>query len=153
VESLSHNDSLSFTIGVTRLASALPNDTAGRFSGLPFVVRAVWRFAIPQNRQVVVATLVRQINQEATPLQERTFLVAENSAADSTLSTMYSERSYGDEETVESREVLAAILLGSARNAALVLSHDFGNATAYALVERGEDGRWRARWKSPRRRC
>jgi hypothetical protein len=96
---------------------------------------------------------VRQINQEATPLQERTFLVAERSQADSTLATVYSERSYGDEETVESREILAAILLGGSRNAALVLSHDFGNATAYALIERGDDGRWRARWKSPRRRC
>src|SRR6185503_4513950 len=108
-----------FTIGATRLASALPNDSAGRFSGLPFVVRGVWRFSIPQNRQVIAATLVRQINQEATPLQERTFLVAERSPADSTLSTAYSERSYGDEETVERHEVLAAILLGSARNAAL----------------------------------
>jgi len=153
VESLSRNDSSTLTIGVTRLASALPNDSAGRFTGLPFVVRGVWRFAIPQTPQVVVATLVRQINQEATPLQERTFLVAENSSTDSTLSTAYSERSYGDEETVESREVLAAVLLGGARNPALVLSHDFGNATAYTLVERGDDGRWRARWKSPRRRC
>jgi len=116
-------------------------------------VRSVWRFSIPQGRQVIAATLVRQINQEATPLQERTFLVAERSQADSTLSTVYSERSYGDEETVESREVLAAILLGGSRNAALVLSRDFGNATAYALIERGDDGRWRARWKSPRRRC
>jgi hypothetical protein len=153
IESLSHNDSLTFTIGATRLASALPNDSAGRFTGLPFVVRAVWRFNIPQGRQVIAVTLVRQINQEATPLQERTFLVAERSPADSTLSTVYSERSNGDEETVESREVLAAVLLGSSRNAALVLSHDFGNATAYALIERGDDGRWRARWKSPRRHC
>jgi len=153
IESLSHNDSTSFTIGVTRLASALPNDTAGRFSGLPFVVRAVWRFAIPQGPLVVAATLSRQINQEATPLQERTFIVAERSGADTTLSSVYSERSYGDEETVESRDMLAAILLGGARNPAIILSHDFGNAVAYAIIERGDDGRWRARWKSPRRRC
>ena len=153
IEALSRNDSATFTIGATRLASALPNDSAGRFTGLPFVVRSVWRFSIPQGRQVIAATLVRQINQEATPLQERTFLVAERSQADTTLSTVYSERSYGDEETVESREVIAAILLGGSRNAALVLSRDFGNATAYAIIERGDDGRWRARWKSPRRRC
>lgn len=153
VESLSHADSLAYTIGVTRLASALPNDSAGRFSGLPFVVRSVWRFSTPQGPQIVAATLSRQINQEATPLQERTFILAERSPSDSTLSTAYSERSYGDEETVESRDLLAAILLGSSRNPAIVLSHDFGDSTAYAVVERGDDNRWRARWKSPRRRC
>ena len=154
IESLSRGDSLAFTIGAIRLASALPNDSAGRFAGLSFVVRALWRFAIPQGPYVVAATLVRQINQEATPLQERTLLVAERSATDSTLSTVYTERSYGDEETVESREVLAAILLGSTRNAAIILSHDFGDETAYyALIERGDNGRWKARWRSPRRRC
>jgi hypothetical protein len=151
--SLSRSDSLSMTTGVIRLASALPNDSAGRFNGLPFVVRAIWRFTISTGSQVVATTLVRQINQEATPLQERTFLIAERSATDSTLAMMYSERSYGDEETVESREVLAAILLGSTRNAAIVLARDFGDATAYALIERGDNGKWTARWKSPRRRC
>jgi hypothetical protein len=153
IESLSRADSIALTTGVIRLASALPNDSAGRFSGLPFVVRSIWRLVIPQGPQVVAATLARQINQEATPLQERTFLIAERSPADSTLATAYSERSYGDEETVESREVLAAILLGTTRNAAIVLSRDFGDATAYALIERGDDGKWHARWKSPRRRC
>ena len=153
IESLARVDSLALTTGVIRLASALPNDSAGRFSGLPFVVRSVWRLLIPQGPQVVAATLTRQINQEATPLQERTFLIVERSATDSTLARAYSERSYGDEETVESREVLAAILLGTTRNVAIVLSRDFGDETAYALIERGDDGRWRARWKSPRRRC
>jgi hypothetical protein len=153
-ESLSRGDSLAFTTGVIRLASALPNDSAGRFAGLSFVVRALWRFAVPQGPYVVAATLVRQINQEATPLQETTLLIAERSATDSTLKTVYSERSYGEEETVETREVLAAILLGSTRNVAVVLSHDFGDETDYfALIERGDDGRWHARWRSPRRRC
>lgn len=152
IGSLSHNDSLALTAAVIRLASALPNDSAGRFNGLPFVVRSIWRFAIPQGSQAIAATFVRQINQEATPLQERTLLVAERSA-DSTMSTTYSERSYGDEETVESRDVLAAVLLGTTRNTALVLSRDSGDSTAYALVERGDNGKWIARWKSPRRRC
>jgi hypothetical protein len=153
LESLARNDSLALTTGVIRLSSALPNDSAGRFSGLPFVVRGLWRFTVPQGPQVVAATLMRQINQEATPLQERTFLVAERSPTDSMLTTVYSERSYGDEETIETRDVLAAILLGPTRNAAIVLSRDFGEATAYALIERGNDGKWRARWNSPRRHC
>ena len=152
-ESISHADSAALVVGATRLASAMPNDSAGRFSGLAFVVKGLWRFTIPGGPQVVIATLVRQINQEATPLQERTFLVAERSARDTALTTAYTERSYGDEETVEAREILAALLLGSAKNAAIVVSRDYGNSTAYALIGRGTDGKWRARWTSARRHC
>jgi len=153
LEILPRADSIALTTGVIRLASALPNDSAGRFNGLPFIVRSIWRFTLANGPQVVAGTLGRQINQEATPLQERTLLVAERSPTDSSLTTVYSERSYGDEETVETREVLAAVVLGGGRNVAIVVSRDFGDSIAYALIERGEDGRWRARWASPRRRC
>lgn len=153
VEALSRADSSSLVVWMNRLASALPNDSAGRFTGLPFVVRGIWRFAIPNGPQVVVANLERQINQEATPLQERTLVIAERSASDSSLTSAYSERSYGAEETVQSREVLAAALLGASRNPALIIARDFGDATAYGLIERGDDGKWRARWSSARRHC
>jgi len=146
-------DSAALTVGLNRLASALPNDSAGRFSGLPFVVRSIWRFSVPPSSQYIAGTLSRSINQEATPLQERTLLVAERSPTDSNLTTVYSERSYGEEETVETREVVAAVLLGSSRNVAMVFSRDFGDAVAYALIERGDDGKWHLRWTSPRRRC
>jgi hypothetical protein len=151
--SVSQADSVTLVTWLNRLASALPNDSAGRFAGLPFVVRALWRFDAPNGTQTVIGNLVRQINQEATPLQERTFLVAERSPSDSSLTTVYSERSYGDEETIETREVIAAVLLGGSRNVAIVLSRDFGEAVAYAMIERGDDGKWRVRWTSPRRHC
>ncbi|MDB4877325.1 MAG: hypothetical protein JWM41_3771 [Gemmatimonadetes bacterium] len=152
-ESISHGDSVSIVAAVTRLASAMPNDSAGRFTGLPFVVRSIWRFNILNGPQVVVANLARQINQEATPLAERTLLVAERNGTDTTLTTAYSERSYGNEENIETRDVLAAALLGGARIPALIVAHDYGDATAYGLVERGADGRWRARWASAKRHC
>lgn len=153
ISALSSADSSALTIGLNRLASALPNDSAGRFNGLPFVVRSIWRFRLPQGPQFVAGTLSRSINQEATPLQERTLLVAERSPSDSSLTTVYSERSHGDEETIETREVIAAVLLGGSRNVAIVLSRDFGEAVAYAMIERGDDGKWRIRWTSPRRHC
>jgi hypothetical protein len=155
IESFTAADSASFAATVTRLASALPNDSAGRFNGLPFVVRTMWRFALPSDVQVLVATLTRQINQEATPLQEHTLLIAERHVKgnDTTFSKAYSERSYGPEETIESPEVLAAAQLGGNRNAAIILSRDYGDVTAYGLLERGDDGRWRARWTSARRHC
>jgi hypothetical protein len=155
IQSFATAESTSLAATVTRLASALPNDSAGRFAGLPFVVRTMWRFTVPGDIQVVVATLARQINQEATPLQERTLLIAERrqTGNDTTFSRAYSERFYGDEDTIESPDVLAAVLLGGNRNAAIILTRDFGDAVAYGLLERGDDSRWRARWTSARRHC
>jgi hypothetical protein len=152
--SFSSADSTSLATGAIRLASALPNDSAGRFTGLPFTVVAIWRFTIPSGPQVVVATLSRQINQEATPLQERTMIIAERAASrDTMLIPAHSERSYGDEDTIESREPLAAALFGAARTPGIVVSHDFGNAVSYSILERVGDHQWRLRWSSGRRRC
>jgi hypothetical protein len=153
VESIPRADSIVAVTWLNRLASALPNDSAGRFSGLPFVVRSMWRFTAPGGPQIVVGTLARSINQEATPLQESTFLIAERAPSDSTLKTVYSERSYGNEETVQTRDLLAGALIGANRNAAVIIVRDYGDATAYALIERGDDGKWRARWTSARRHC
>jgi hypothetical protein len=153
MESLSRPDSGSIATAIIRLASALPNDSAGRFTGLPFVVRSLWRFAVPGGAVVVVASLARQINQEATPLQERTLLIAEQAQNDTAFATAYSQRAYGDEDTIESQDVLAAALLGAQRTPAIVLARDFGDSIAYALLERNASGDWATRWVSARRHC
>jgi hypothetical protein len=153
IGSISNTDSSRYVTWLNRLASALPNDSSGRFSGLPFVVRSISRFPIPDGPQIIVGTLSRQLNQEATPLQERTFIIAEETRGDSTLVAAYGERSYGDEETIESRELLAALLIGESRTPAIVISRDFGNDVAYALLERAGAAKWRKQWSSPRRHC
>lgn len=150
---ISASDSASLVVTMNRLASALPIDSAGRFAGLPFVVHSMWRFTIPGGPLVAVASVTRQINQEATPLQEHTLLLAERAAADTAFNTAYSERSYGAEETIESREVLAGAQIGVSRVPALFLIRDYGDASAYGLIERGQDGKWRRRWTSSRRHC
>ena len=153
IGSISNTDSARYVTWLNRLASALPNDSSGRFSGLPFVVRSISRFPIPDGPEVIVGTLSRQLNQEATPLEERTFIVAEQAHGDSAIVTAYGERSYGDEETIESRELLAALLIGDARTPAIVVSRDFGSDVAYALFERTGNAKWRIKWSSPRRHC
>lgn len=153
IGSLSSADSLRYATSLNRLASALPNDSSGRFAGLPFAVRSISRFAIADGPEVIVGTLSRQLNQEATPLQERTFLIAEQRRGDSTIVAAYGERSYGDEETIESRELLAALLIGDTRTPAIVVLRDFGNDAAYALFERVGDAKWRNQWSSARRHC
>ena len=135
-EAIAHADSAALVVWVNRLASTVPNDSAGQFAGIPFVVHGMWRFMAPGGPQTVVATLSRQLNQEASPMQERTLLIGERNAGDTTYALVYSERSSGLEETVESRDVLAAALLGTNRNPALVVARDFGDATAYGIIER-----------------
>jgi hypothetical protein len=155
LESLGRADSAKLVTTAFRLASAIPNDSAGRFSGLPFSVRGLWRLNIPGSGPAFIATLVRQINQEATPLQERTFLIAERDAtsSDSAFVNAYSDRSYGNEENIETRDVLAAIQLGNARRPAVVISRDFGDSISYGLILRNRAGAWRPQWNSPRRHC
>lgn len=151
--SIAHGDSVQLVASLNRLASAMPNDSAGRFTGLPFVVQSLWRVVVTGGPTIVAGALVRQINQEATPLQERTFVVGERHGSDTAVTMGYSERSYGQEETVESRELLAAILVGDAKTPAIVLSRDYGDENAYSIIERGADGRWHLRWTSRRRHC
>ena len=155
LESLGRADSSKLVTTAIRLASAMPNDSAGRFSGLPFAVRGLWRLTIPGAGQAFIATLVRQISQEATPLQERTFLIAERdvTSSDSAFANAYSDRSYGNEESIETREVLAAIQLGGARRPAVVFSRDFGDSISYGVMLRDRAGAWRPQWNSQRRRC
>src|SRR3954469_14156254 len=62
IESIAPTDSATIAVWMNRLASALPNDSAGRFNGLQFVTRGLWRFALPSGPQTVVASLTRQIN-------------------------------------------------------------------------------------------
>lgn len=152
-ESFNHADSLTAVTWMNRLASAIPNDTAGRFSGLPFVVRGLWRFNLADGTQILLANVTRQLNQEAMPLQEHTFIIAERAANDTSFKTAYSERSYGEEETIANHDVLAATQLGTNKEPAVIVARDFGDATAYALIERVSPGRWRAGWSSPRRHC
>jgi hypothetical protein len=153
LESLSGADSAVLVADATRLASSLPNDSFGRFAELAFTVRSLWRFTIPPAHTVVIATLVRQINQEATPLEERTFLIAERKDGNAPLATKYSERSYGEGETIENWEVLATTASGDVRKVNVIVSRDFGNGIAFSLIQRSPDGRWRIQWTSPRRNC
>jgi hypothetical protein len=129
----------------------LPSNGGARYEGLPFAVRALWRFPL-RGADVVVAGLVRQVNQEAQPLEERTLIVAERDSATGEWHTSYYERSHGNEETVEARDLLAAAYAGSATEPLLVIARDYGDAAAYSLLERS-GGQWRLLWTSPRVRC
>jgi len=152
VESMSQADSANLAAQAARLASALGREGSNRFSGLPYTVHSLWRFRIGTT-YVLAANLIRRLNQEASPLEERTLVIAESDSSRSEYSTAYSERSQGSEETVESRDFIAAVQLGADARPVLVLARDYDDAVAYSLLEREGPGRWRLRWTSRRVRC
>ncbi len=148
-------DSALVAAEVARLASALPQDAASPFRGLPFVVRDVRRFTPAEGVEALVADVVRRVNQEATQQTEHLLLVAERSTArpNAPWVTAYHERTAGPEETLEMSEVLAAVALGPAGRPTLVVGRDFGDGVAYALVERTGPRQWRLRWSSAYAGC
>jgi hypothetical protein len=155
IESMTSTDSARLAAEVTRLASTLPNTGGDRLVGLPFSVTSLWRFRAAPGVEGVAANLVRRVNQEARPLEERTLLVAErdSSRRDDRFTLAYFDRAQGAEETVEGLDVLAIARMGTSAQPMIVVARDFGDGMAYAIVERDPSGRWREKWRSGRGRC
>lgn len=146
-------DSAWLAAEVARVASGLPQDTASALRGLPFVVRNVRLFAPDSGVEAFVAIVTRRVNQEASQEAEQLLLIGERVAGGRMPSYMsvYTERVAGLEETLELSEVLAAVRLG--RRPTLVVGRDYGDGTAYALLERSSRGRWSVRWSSAYTGC
>jgi hypothetical protein len=155
LESLSGADSARLTVEVARLASLLPADTAVAFHGIPFFVRQFRRFRTERDTETLVANITRRINQEANPREEQLLLVAERGGgqSDGRYETSYHERVSGQEEAIETTDVLAAITMGRGGPPAIVLIRDYGDGSAYTLLTRGPAGSWHIGWSSAYTGC
>lgn len=145
IEALPSADSARFAADLARLASSQPTPRDSRFAGLPFVVLSARRFEV-RGQEMVVAHLVRRLPQEATPLEEHSFVIAERPASvpNGPYVVTYFQRSEGTEETADHYEVLAAIR--GAETTFLLLARDQEARTSYEILERAKTGRWRIRW-------
>lgn len=152
---MSGADSARLAADLTRLASALPDDSSKTFRGIPFSVRYVFRFQAAPGVEAVVADLVRRLNQEASPLEQHTFLIAERNSAvpDAPFRVRYHERAGGLEEAIETTDVLGALRVSSPAQVALVVLREGQDTSAYAMLERQTDGSWRVRWTSVHTGC
>jgi len=155
IEGLSPLDSAKLAADITRLASALPGDTARAFHGIPFAVRNAYRFMVDSATPAIAADVVRKLNQEAMPLEEHTFLIAERPGSQQRYSVVYTDRTSGTEESLVTTELLAAVRLPSPSpsRVALVLLREGFDTNAYALLERSPRGGWRMTWTSVRTGC
>jgi len=144
IESLPPADSARLAAEISRLASALPMPDSSRFGGLPFAVVAARRFDV-DGRQYVAAHLARRLNQEAQPLEERTFVIAERpSGSTERYAVSYYLRSEGNEDTAQHFDVLAA--MRGRESLLLLIARDQLSSTKYELLMRDASGAWRARW-------
>lgn len=153
MDTLARPDSARRAADVARLASTLPGDTAGAFRGIPFAVRSARRFVPAPGVEALVAEVTRNVGEEARPRAEHILLVAERGGPTEKWRVVYSERVSDAEETVETREVLAALAVGAERVPTLVLSREYGDGGAYGLLERAASGAWRVRWGSAYAGC
>jgi hypothetical protein len=148
IEALPSRDSSVLAATLTRLASALAEDSMSPFRGLPFTVRRAYR-----TRDIAagftLSVLVRRIPQEDRPLEERLLMVVETASANSRQwAVSWFERTIGPEEEVIASEPLAVMLRGTDLEPAVILGRDDGTGTSLALLERSGPG-WRIRWESP----
>ena len=103
---------------------------------------------------MLTSVVVRNVNQEANPRQERILLIAERDSSNATarFTPQYVERTVGLEETLETSDPIAFILLGSDSRPTVIVARDAGNGVSYAIVER-VGGKWRRGWASAYAGC
>ncbi len=152
IEGLAPRDSGLLAANLTRLASALADDTSGSFRGLPFVVLRAWRTR-GLDSTVVVATLARRLNQEDDPREERLLLVVEALATSPRdWKVSWHERAAGREEELVVAEPLLAYRTARTADVHLLFGRDDGVALSAAVLVRSA-GRWRLEWESALAGC
>jgi hypothetical protein len=142
IESLSAADSAALAADVARLASAAPSEKDSRFNGLPFAVLAAHRVSL-DGSTVIIARVARRIPQEATPLEERTFMIGERSAS-GPYALRYSLRSTGPEDSVEHFALLG--MVQAAGRPFVIIESERDAGSRYEIVERAPTGVWQLRW-------
>lgn len=154
IEGLASADSAQLAAAITRLASSQPDDTSATFRGIPLVVRMAYRFTPAPHVVAVIADLVRNLNLEASPLEQHTLLVAERSdSADARYRVAYQARAAGVEDSVVTTEVLGAVRFAGSGAVGVVLMREGPDGIAYVLLERSAAGDWRVRWTSAHAGC
>lgn len=147
IEGLSARDSSQLAAALTRIVSRLPDDTSSTFRMLPLVVFRAWR-TTGIDSGFVVATLVRRLNQEDDPREERVVVVINTPSADQkTWTVAWHERAQGREEELVVAEPLLAFRIAQSNDLHLLFGRDDGVAQSAAVLSR-VNGAWRILWES-----
>jgi hypothetical protein len=152
IEALRSSDSASLAASIVRAAATLKSVSDPTFRGLPFRVRAAFTFRL-DSVDVVIADIVRSVNEEANPRIEHLLILGERpTGSSSPYDVRYSNRTAGSEESTQASELLAALRIGAAKRPAILVSIEYSDGNRLELLER-IDGEWRLVWKSAYTDC
>jgi hypothetical protein len=111
-------------------------------------VRSAYTFRL-DSLDVVIADVIRSVNEEANPRIEHLLMIGERPAgAAGKYRTGYYSRTAGAEETTQATEVLAAVRIGSSKRPAVVVNIEYDDGRVLGLIERVAPGQWRSIWRS-----
>jgi hypothetical protein len=135
------------------MAATLPIVSDPTFRGLPFRVRSAYTFRL-DSIDVVIADVVRSVNEEANPRLEHLLIIGERPAgARGKYNLGYYSRTAGAEESTQATEVLTAVQIGVTKRPAIVINIEYDDGGKLGLIERTDSGEWRAMWKSAYTDC
>lgn len=146
IQGMTQADSLFITKETLRLAAASVEGDDPAFRGLPFAAQRLYRFQVGSTN-VVVADVVRKINEEANPREEHVLMVAEQNSGSPAYSLAFQSRVAGSEDVIRTNEVLAAVKFSRGR-AAVVLTFEYEAGGKVALLERVGNQQWKITWRS-----
>jgi hypothetical protein len=153
IESLPSADSAMLAASLARTAATLPVSSDPTFRRLPFRVQSAYTFRL-DSVEVVIADIVRALNEEANPRIEHLLLIGERPAGThGKYAVGYFSRIAGAEETMQATEVLAAVRIGVSKSPAIVISVESEDGVKLGLIERTAAGQWRPTWKSAYTTC
>ena len=153
IEALSTTDSAELAAVLARTSATLPVATDPTFRGLPFRVRSAFTFRLDPV-DVVIADVVRSVNEEANPRLEHILLVGEKpTMTTDKYKVGYYSRTAGAEESTQATEVLAVVRVGNSQRPAVVVNIEYDDASKLGLIERIAPGQWRATWRSAYTDC
>jgi hypothetical protein len=153
IASLPSADSAMLAASLAQTAATLPVASDPTFRKLPFRVQSAYMFRL-DSVEVVIADIVRTLNEEANPRIEHLLLIGERSiGTKGKYAVGYFSRIAGPEETMQATEVLAAVRIGASKSPAIVVSVDSEEGVQLGLIERTGPGQWRPTWKSAYTTC
>lgn len=153
IGSLSSADSATLAASLAQSAATLPVSADPVFRRLPFRVRSAYTFRL-DSTEVVIADIVRSLNEEANPRIEDLFLIGERPVGATGKYTIgYFNRIAGAEETIQATDVLAAVEMRASSRPAVIVNVESEDGTQLGFIERVGPGQWRYTWRSAYTDC
>jgi hypothetical protein len=152
LEGMNSSDSAQFVSSIVRAVNSLSNEGSTAFAGIPYFVRKGYQLALPPS-SILIAEVVRRINEEANPREEHLLLLAERSSNDAPYRVGFYKRSAGAEESLETSEILAAVRFVLSSRLAFAVMFDYEDGGKVGLLERVGVGTWRIVWRSAYTDC